>query len=595
VIYVYANKKQRGKNFVLNFPYNNDLIENIKSLDYDKRKFISNAGSKFWELTPFALMKLILMYKGKNNEIKFQLSDDDKKYLIDEYNKVINIHSTIEKYEHIAIKVKEYSEENYDKFKKDILSYFKEGTSLYNHQYSCINFLNFSKSALVSLDMGLGKTLISIGYCEYQKFNKILVITPNSLKINYANEINKFTKNSTYCFLKECVDKKDYEKLHNSKYIIVNYDFFRDGNFNIKEQFYKYLPENYIDCVVLDECHRIKNSKSNTHKNLKKIVKGITNKIFLSGTPAPNRVAELYYIFNFLNPLEFSSKNKFYEKYLGMKYEMGSFGYTQIIEPDYNEVYRKLSPYMYRKRKEEVINLPEKIIQNIEYDITPTERKKYDEILGDVFVTINDTVIKGGSLKITIMIELRKYVSMLKSKYITDIIESLLENDEKIVIVDYFKNTLYDLYKKYEKISVIHTGDQTVEHRANSVKRFQNDNDVRIFFGSIPTTKEGLTLTASCNMIILTLPYVVGEFDQVCDRIHRISQDRIVNIMCPVISNSIDHETFSILENKRHELYLAIDNKEYESKITSIKNISIFNTLIERIKKVEKNNGRKRE
>ena len=87
--------------------------------------------------------------------------------------------------------------------------------------------------------------------------------------------------------------------------MIVNYDFFnpntKSGKFLTK---WKKLGIDVIDVVICDESQKLKNTKSNTYKNFKstfgkKIFRnGNVSKIFLSGTPAPNRAYELYTVLN---------------------------------------------------------------------------------------------------------------------------------------------------------------------------------------------------------------------------------------------------------------------------------------------------------
>jgi len=69
--------------------------------------------------------------------------------------------------------------------------------------------------------------------------------------------------------------------------------------------------------VVLDEAHKIKNSKSVVTHTVNKLQ--CDRKITLSGTPLQNRVSELWSLFDFLMPdfLEDESTfNRTYNKYL---------------------------------------------------------------------------------------------------------------------------------------------------------------------------------------------------------------------------------------------------------------------------------------
>ena len=103
---------------------------------------------------------------------------------------------------------------------------------------------------------------------------------------------------------------------------------------------------------------------------------------------------------------------------------------------------------------------------------------------------------------------------------------------------------------------------------------------MKIFIGSIQTCNYGLTLTAADKLFILTLPYSVGEYDQVADRLHRIGQENVVNIYPLIVRNTIDDYVYSAIENKRAEVLKVIDNEDYKSDVSE----SVLSEVIERIK-----------
>jgi intein/homing endonuclease len=364
-------------------------------------------------------------------------------------------------------------------------------------------------------------TLSSIIYVEMNGFEKVVVITPNSLKFNYYYEVKKFTKSQAHIV----GWKKNTCGLEDAKYIIINYDFFnpavKSGRFQAK---WKKLGIDKIDCVILDECQKIKNIGSNTYKNYKRTFnKKIFNgekesKIFLSGTPAPNRAYELYSVLNQISYVDFPTKKYFYEYYCGMTRNEIGWGYVaDEMETKFEELYHKIAPFTHRKRKIDALkDLPDKTYQRIILEMTPQEEKTYNDIENSV---ANDFVLHPTGNPLTIMIRLRQYLGTLKINHIIELVDNILETGEKVVIVDYYKETLYELHNKLGNISALHTGDQTVEERSEIVKKFQDPNsDLKVFLASIQTANYGLTLTAASKLFIITLPYSVGEYDQVADR-----------------------------------------------------------------------------
>lgn len=426
-------------------------------------------------------------------------------------------------------------------------------------------------------------TLVSIAFAEMNDFKKVLVVTPNSLKFNYYNEVNKFTNSNAHVVNW----RKNSCSLEDAKYVIVNYEYFNSSDKRNMEKKWKNLKIDVLDAVFCDESHRLKNSSSNTYKNFKHyfgkpdIFRDKKEcKVFLTGTPAPNRAYELYTVLNQISPIDFPTKKYFYEYYCGMTYDYyNGWGWESSGESHLEELYHKIAPYTHRKRKKEVLtDLPDKIYQRVVLDMSNKDYKTYEDIESGV---ANEFTINPTINPLTVMLRLRQYTSHLKVKEVIELVENILETGEKVVVVDVFKESLLTLKEKFGDIAGLHTGDQSVEERAEIIKQFQDpDSNMKIFLGSIQTCNYGLTLTAASKLFILTLPYSVGEYDQVADRCHRIGQKDIVNIYAFIFPETIDDYVYSAIESKRTEIVKVIDNEDY----TSTTEESVLHDVISKIK-----------
>lgn len=584
---------RRGAYF-LRFPINNQLLDRIKNLPEETRKW--NAKVMAWEVTTYSLFLLIKKYKG-SNKIHFDFGSEDGRKVFIQQIKKIEI-SQAEKRKFIEelnvkkehwVKYKQELEQTYQQYSDKLHSLLKEGVKLYPHQIVAAMFMNVTHNTLISHEMGLGKTLSSILYVEMNGFEKVVVITPNSLKFNYYYEVLKFTDS-----LAHIVNWRHNNcSIEHAKYIIVNYDFFNSKR-DDKKKIDKFLPKweklgiDKIDCVICDESQKIKNTNTNTFKNFKRtfrksIFRGDKeSKIFLSGTPAPNRAYELYTVLNQISPLDFPTKKFFYKYYCGLVYNAEEgWGYKQgEMEARFEELYHKIAPFTHRKRKIEALSdLPDKTYQRIILEMDDREFQTYDDIENSV---ANEFVEHPTHNPLTIMLRLRQYTAHLKVKPLIELVENILETGQKVVIVDYFKDSLHELKKALGDVAVLHTGDQTVEERAEIVKQFQDpDSNIKVFLGSIQTCNYGLTLTAASILFIITLPYSVGEYDQLSDRLHRIGQKNAVNIYPLIFPDTVDDYVFSSIESKRKEIVKVMDNEDYKSSI----NDSVLTEVMEMIKK----------
>jgi SWI/SNF-related matrix-associated actin-dependent regulator 1 of chromatin subfamily A len=248
------------------------------------------------------------------------------------------------------------------------------------------------------------------------------------------------------------------------------------------------------------------------------------------------------------------------------------FGWVVKDGVSYEDLYITLNSYMYRKRKEDVFkDFPKKMHTILQLELSDEELDEYKRIEKGVKEEISlfdDEIFITCELAITILGKLRKYLAGIKIKYIKEIIDNLLEQGEKIVITDPYRDTLSSLHELYKKESALHTGLVNLEERNQIVKNFQ-EGDLNIFLGSEKTSKEGLTLTSSCNMIQITQSYVPAVVDQLGDRINRIGQTRPCTICFPIFKNTIDEIVWEIVENKRKIISQIIDGEEYKSQYNS--------------------------
>ncbi len=590
IFVVSCERIPRRQAYYLRFSINDGLIAKIKELPDDTRKW--NHGMMAWEVTTQSLYHLIKKYKG-SNKIHFDFGNEDSRKIFIQQIKKIEVEEE-EKRKFIAdlnikkehwVKYKQELETTYVQYSDKCHALLNDEIKLYPHQIVAAMFMNVTRNTLISHEMGLGKTLSAILYVEMNGFEKVVVITPNSLKFNFYNEVEKFTKSNSHIVNW----RKNKCSIEDAKYIILNYDFFNPSSIKKFDAKWKKLNIDKIDAVICDESQKLKNSKTNSYKNFKRTFKkeifknDKISKIFLSGTPAPNRAYELYTVLHEISPLDFPTKKYFYEYYCGMTYDLsgGGWGYTtDIAEQKLEELYHKIAPYTHRKRKFEVLkDLPDKIYQKIMLEMDDSEYNVYNEIEDGV---ANEFITHPTSNPLTIMIRLRQYTASLKVKHVVELIENILETGEKVVVVDYFKDSLYELKEKLGDVAALHTGDQSVEERAEIVKDFQDINSsIKVFLGSIQTCNYGLTLTAASKLFIITLPYSVGEYDQVSDRLHRIGQKAVVNIYPLMFSDTIDDYVFSAIESKRKEIVKVIDNEDYTSNISE----SVLSEVIEKIKK----------
>ena len=89
-----------------------------------------------------------------------------------------------------------------------------------------------------------------------------------------------------------------------------------------------------------------------------------------------------------------------------------------------------------------------------------------------------------------------------------------------------------------------------VKDRAEEVRRFQEDEDCRVFIGQIAAAGLGLTLTASDTMVFYSMDYSMSNFTQAQARIHRIGAKGTCHYIYLVAKGTIDEKVMAALQGK---------------------------------------------
>jgi len=578
LITVRLTRRPRTSKYFLEFRYYPPLISKIKELPVHARRW----NGKQWEIEVIYLMALIKSYKG-SNKIFFDFGNKKTEFiniynnqLQKELEKKQKLEDSIKKQES-AKELKNFLKDNYHIV--DYSKYLKEGVKPYPHQIIGAKFANELGSCIIAADMGTGKTILSLLASEMKgnDWDKVFVIVPNSLKLNWRNEIIKFTNSKWYVL--DNTFKNNVYDISECKYIITNYEYFRNSNFDVKSKLIdKGIDPKIIKAIIFDEAHKLKNTKSNTYKNITKTFKkSVENYLLLSGTIMPNKLEELYVSLNLILPEEFTSKNRFYEEYCGLKYDI-NYGWQTIEKPSLEKVFNKLDGIMYRVKREDVLkDLPDISINMITVEMDSKEEKVYKEI-EDGFLNVDwnsSNMIKTENEDVNPLVilgRLRKYTSKIKKSVVSDFVKTLNDQGEKVVIFDVFKDSLMLLAEEMKDNSAYYGGSVSSEKRQELVDRFQHkESNLKNLFVTAQTGNAGITLTAASHMILISQSYVPGENEQMYARIHRIGAKNNCNIYIFAIENSVDEEVYKLVNEKLKVISKVIDNVDFTDNVkTSI-------------------------
>ena len=401
--------------------------------------------------------------------------------------------------------------------------------------------------ALLADEMGLGKSLQSIVHTQlHPEKSPVLVICPATLKINWQREFEKWTGIKSYI-----INSKDNNVNipKNYKVYIINYD--------IVEKKKELLTGLKFQIAILDECHRLKNTKTKWTKAVNEIAVNIPHIIAITGTPILNRPIEIYNVAKLLSPKDFGNYWEFATRYCGMtrtRWGIDVSGATNI-----DELAIKLrSTIMVRREKKDVLaELPDKTRIVIPLEVDLKEYKKVeDDLVNYLIENKSKTALQAIAVSQVEQLAKVEYCKQeavkAKLESFVEWVKNIQEENKKLVIFAHhieFIDKLMSELKSYNSVSIV--GSMKQEDRQKSIDTFQNDPDCKIIVCSIKAAGVGITLTASSYVAFLELGWTPADHDQAEDRCHRIGQKNNVTCYYFLAENTIEQDIFKLIQAKR--------------------------------------------
>ncbi len=431
------------------------------------------------------------------------------------------------------------------------------------------NWFNFS-------EMGVGKTPEALQVCEAEGYRRVLIICPNSLRWEWARQIKEWTGEDAGVSLRAARKRLDNFFLRPTKYYVINYESFRISRY--KEILFG-LP---WDCIIMDEAHKLKNPRSVQSKGLLDFCRKFQGKaklMALTGTPMVNHPADLHTLLCMLQPQDFhpSARRSFIDRYC--IWRPTQYGMKITGGKNLEELRRITSPYSIRRTKKEVLPfLPDKYFRVADLTMPDDQRDAYETMENELFLLLDNGLELWAPNVLALLTRLRqlnldpailgRQISSSKTEFLSDLVEELTDNGQKLVIFSCFATYIEYLRHLFKDIShVTLTGEVKAEDRARAVQLFQEDPSIKLAMGTMQAAGEGITLTAASNVILMDRWWSPAVNNQAIDRLHRISQKNSVQVIIPVNLDSIDESLSEILRRKEGYATDYFDEKDVISEV----------------------------
>jgi hypothetical protein len=431
---------------------------------------------------------------------------------------------------------------------------------LFPYQREGMLHLAFNERALLADEMGLGKTIQAIAACallhRLDKATRVLVVTPASLKTEWEEQIQRFTR-----LPYQIVFGRRHERLRSFQkppfFTIANYEqIVRDA-----------LEVNRLlrpDIVVLDEAQRIKNWNTKTAQAIKRLESRYA--FVLTGTPIENRIDELYSIVDFLDPSVFGPLFRFNREFYKLDDRGRPTDYCNL-----DRLHERVRPLLLRRRKADVeTELPARTDRNFFVALSPSQSATYSdhELQAARLVHLAKRRPLTKKEQEKLLRELAMMRMICDTNYILDpndrtspkieelqrILEECLEDaDVKVVIFSEWERMLELVQQRLRAIQVgyaWHTGSVQQRRRRAEIQMFKSDPQCRIFL-STDSGGVGLNLQVASVIINCDLPWNPAKLEQRIARAWRKNQTRAVTVINLVAERTIEHRMLETLAAKQ--------------------------------------------
>jgi len=428
--------------------------------------------------------------------------------------------------------------------------------------------------ACLADDMGLGKTIQVLALLLALKEEdrpaaaraSSVLVAPASLLANWAAEIERFAPSLKVLVAHPSVlsaaalNSLDAAQLARVDLVITSYGSLLR------------LPALCAmrwKLAVLDEAQAIKNPAAKQTRAVKKL--DALARIALTGTPVENRLADLWSIFDFINPGLLGSSKTFTD-------------FTRRLAQRPHNAYAPLRelirPYILRRLKTDksvIADLPDKTEVKAFCALSRWQAALYQQSVDDLAAQLEDA--EGIARKGAILAFLLRFkqicnhpsqwlgdgawreVDSGKFGRLREITETIAARQEKVLVFTQFRETTAPLAaflgSVFGRAGLVLHGETAVVKRKDLVRRFQEDEAVPFFVLSLKAGGAGLNLTAASHVIHFDRWWNPAVENQATDRAFRIGQTKNVMVHKFVCRGTIEERIDAMIESKRqlsHEL-----------------------------------------
>jgi len=436
----------------------------------------------------------------------------------------------------------------------------------------------FRGRALLSDEVGLGKTIeagmVLKEYIQRGMVKTALILTPSSLVSQWQDELrSKFDLDLPST--DDPAFRKNSRQFWQAPFILASINQAKS-----KRNFQKVSQREY-DIVIVDEAHHLKNRNTLNWKLVNALKKRFL--LLLTATPVENNLMELYNLITLLKPGQLKTASAFRQEFMVRGDPTDPQNRSQLKS--------LLGQVMIRNtRALAKLNIPPRMAQTIRVDSGTTEKTLYERVTALVKqinavngaghkLLLKTLLAEAGSSPRAVVLTLSRLLA--KKDFLLDheneiralrnlcrsmgdtrkdkVLLKLIRSNpgKKIIFVKYLATVehLSDFLGWHEIPCALYHGGLNSASKDEQIRIFREERDVLV------TTEiggEGRNLQFCHQMVNYDLPWNPMKIEQRIGRIHRIGQEKEVNVYNLCAADTVEDYILEVLDRKINMFEMVI-------------------------------------
>lgn len=434
--------------------------------------------------------------------------------------------------------------------------------------------------ALLAMDMGTGKTKVSIDVIQNCPNGHFLVAAPLAVVPTWPAEIATHA-NSTQSFRvvplpegtvskRTDIARREWDiaaATGQQAVFVINHESLW------REPFGSWALSKEWAGLIVDECHRAKSAGGKFSKFAHVVSRRAAWRLGLTGTPMPRDHMDIYAQGRFIDPSVYGTSFTKHKAYFGIWAEFDTKRVSRGGKPivarkligvrNETEFKRRLDHLSYRVEADDVLDLPPAVYQDRYCTLDRKEQRVYNELKGELIAEINGGFVTASNV-LTKILRLQQIVQGVvededgkvhrvgesKKKALKDYLLDL-DKDEPVVV---FCNFHSDLDQVAEAAADLDRGCLELSGRVNQLQEFK-DGGGPIIAVQIKSGGLGVDLSRAAYSVYFCPTYDGGAYRQSLRRTRRPTKHLHGSFIYTrlIAARTIDTVTYKSLDSK-HDL-----------------------------------------